>query len=134
MICMYILLAFVPLNFVWANCSQSEAMKAEVNAPILKNWNEIYDSFIKYSHCDDGAIAEGYSESVSQVLANHWDQLNKLEKLIKKNKKFGTFVLKHIDETIADDARLKILDNALKRCPAKSKVLCKEISSSAKRK
>lgn len=127
-------MTFVFSNSSLATCSQNEAMQAEVNAPILKNWNEIYDSFIKYSHCDDGAIAEGYSESVSQVLANHWDQLNKLEKLIKKNKKFGTFVLKHIDQTIADEARLKIIDNALKQCPSKSKVLCKEISSSAKRK
>lgn len=133
MICIYIYMAFMFSNYSLASCSQSEAVQAEANAAILKNWNDIFDSFRKYSHCDDGAIAEGYSESVSQMLANHWDQIDKLEKLIKKNTKFGDFVIRHIDQTIADDARLKIVDNALKRCPSKSKVLCKKISFSAKR-
>lgn len=128
----YIFLTLSSSNFVWASCSQNEAMQAESSASLLKSWNEIYDSFIKYAHCDDGAIGEGYSESISQILANHWDQLKILEKLIQKNKNFGTFVLKHIDQSIAEDTRLKILNNALKRCPSKSKVLCKKITSSAK--
>lgn len=115
-----------------AECSKEEAMQAEATASQLKDWNEVYDSYRKYSHCDDGAIAEGYSESISQLLATKWDLLNSFEKVAKKDKKFKDFVIKHIDQTMDEEARVKILDNATKHCPSKSNILCKRISGAAK--
>ncbi len=119
---------------VRAECSKEDAIQAEAKAAQLKDWNEVYSSYKKYSHCDDGAIAEGYSESISQLLAKKWDQLESLEKTIKKDKKFKDFVIKHIDQTIAEDARVDILSNTTNRCPSKSKDLCKKILAAAKNK
>lgn len=116
-----------------ADCSKEEAIKAEAGAAQLKDWHEVYEAFKNYSHCDDGAIAEGYSESVSQLLANNWDQLAFLEAAIKKDKKFEGFVLKHIDQTIAKENNEKIIENASKKCSKKSKDICKKITSVAKK-
>ncbi len=115
-----------------AECSKDEAMQAEATAAQLKSWNEVYGSYKKYSHCDDGAIAEGYSESMSQMFANHWDQFGDFEKLIKTDKKFENFVIKHIDQTIAKENAVKIAENARKHCAKKSKQLCKKIESASK--
>ncbi len=116
----------------WAECTKDEAIQAETAAATLRSWNEIHSAFKKFSHCDDGAIAEGYSESVSQMLANHWDQLSSLEKQIKTDQKFEDFIIRHINQTIAKENAIKIVENAHKRCPKRSKKLCKKIETAAK--
>ena len=115
-----------------AECTKEEAIQAETNASTLKNWEEVHAAFKKFAHCDDGAIAEGYSESVSQLLASHWDQLGRLEKILKSDHNFEAFVIKHIDQTITKENAAKIVDNARSHCPKKSKALCKKIESAAK--
>ncbi len=129
-----LLITFLSVStYVQAECSKDDAMQAEAKAAQLKDWNDVYESYKRYSHCDDGAIAEGSSESVSQLLGKKWDQLSNLEKIIKKDKKFKDFVIKHVDQTIADDVRVEILNNTSKHCPSKSTALCRKISSAAKK-
>ncbi len=132
--CYFVILIFITTNPIWGSCSKIESIQAEVQASTLRTWNEIHISFTRYSFCDDGAIAEGYSESISQMLANHWDQLNELDIHVKKDAKFYDFIIKHIDQTISDDVRSKILENAQKRCQPKYLFLCKKITSRANQK
>jgi hypothetical protein len=80
-----VLAAFVALTCFVSLCSASEllcsledAKKAERDASTLKNWDEIYKASKKIAHCDDGDIAEGYSESVTRLLANDWASVGKL--------------------------------------------------------
>jgi hypothetical protein len=40
-------------------CTRAEAIAAEEEAESLKNWDQIYRSYKRFSHCDDAAIAEG---------------------------------------------------------------------------
>jgi hypothetical protein len=49
--------------------------------------------------CDDGSIAEGFSESVTRLLADDWEALPALQSLTTMDASFQTFVLRHIDET-----------------------------------
>src|SRR6476660_7394600 len=35
-------------------CTQAEAMQAEKEADSLKNWDQIYRAYKRFSHCDDG--------------------------------------------------------------------------------
>ena len=65
-------------------------------ADTLKTWQMIYDSFRRYRQCDDGALAEGYSESIVTTLANRWDQLPS-QALIAHDRSFRYFVFRHIE-------------------------------------
>lgn len=112
-------------------CTKSEAMLAEKEVDSLSDWDHVYRSYRKFSHCDDGAIGEGYSDAVGKLLANDWGQLNGLLALTKTDKGFQRFVLKHIDETLPGDTLLKISTNARSSCSAGAQRLCGLIASAA---
>lgn len=54
-------------------CTRTDAIAADESISHLRDWTEIYDSFKAFSHCDDGYIAEGYSDAVAETLANKWN-------------------------------------------------------------
>jgi len=90
----------------------------------LKDWNALHRSFIRFSNCDDGAIAEGYSEAVGRLLALDWGRIGILAKLVASDDKFESFVLRHIDERLPKEMLDTIANNATKSCPATETVLC----------
>ncbi len=108
-------------------CTRAQAEKAEAEADQLKGWNAVYLSFSKYAHCDDGAIAEGYSDSVAKLLANHWAEFRDLKRLTLESHEFSDFVLRHVDELMSPDEAKLIEQNARLRCPANGKALCRSI-------
>lgn len=112
-------------------CSDAEAQHAEAEAETLRSWGDLYKSYTSYRQCDDGAIGEGYSESVARILVDHWMTLPRLDHLAKKNADFRRFVLKHIDETITGSDAKKIRANAKNRCPSGLDRLCDDISKQA---
>jgi len=107
-------------------CSQKEAIQAEGATDGLKTWNSVYRFYKQFAQCDDGGIAEGVSDAVAKLLANHWDSISEFVKLASNDKKFEKFVIRHVDETIdwGHDAPL-INENARLRCPSSSAQLCK---------
>jgi hypothetical protein len=108
-------------------CDQSAARFAEQEADTLKTWQQIYNSFKRYSACDDGAIWEGYSDSVVKVLANKWSELPHLSILIARDQDFRDFVLRHIDATTDEKDLENVATNASKRCPRDDAKLCEDI-------
>jgi len=107
-----------------ASCSKDDALLAEQEAASLTEWRTVYGSYVKYHQCDDGSIAEGYSESVSMILADRWPQIDDLAKMIQKDKNFRPFVLRHLDESVPS-GRLRIIEsNARNQCPQKHRALC----------
>ena len=112
-------------------CTEYEAEKAEEVAGNVRSWEELYKSYKLYRHCDDGAIGEGFSESVTLILSKSWRQINKLKKIIQTDNAFETFVIKHIDETVPEE-RLELISKlAATRCPSSAKSLCEKIGSTA---
>ena len=76
-------------------CTEDEAQKAEGVVAIVKSWERSHQHFKRYMHCDDGAIAEGFSESVSLLLAEHWGEIGQLGAILKSDPAFRKFVIKH---------------------------------------
>jgi|SRR6185369_10920913 hypothetical protein len=109
-------------------CIQAEAAQAEKEADALKDWDQVYRAYKRFSHCDDGAIAEGYSDSVTKLLAGDWKSFNRLLVLTNRNSGFRYFVLEHIDESVPRDRLAKIANNARSQCPARVKNLCASIA------
>jgi hypothetical protein len=86
-------------------------------ADTLRTWDALYKSYSLYQKCDDGAIAEGYSESVARVLVDHWNTLPQLVELAKKEPKFLHFVLRHVDATGDAKDLERIKAEAKAQCP-----------------
>ncbi len=56
-------------------------MRAEADVDRLKSWSLLYKSYKHFSHCDDGAIGEGYSDAVGKLLADRWEEFSKFTEL-----------------------------------------------------
>jgi hypothetical protein len=79
-------------------CTDAESERAltEALTVTLRAWDTLYKSYRLYVNCDDGAIGQGYSESVARILVDHWSTLRRLASLATKDADFRHFVLKHL--------------------------------------
>jgi len=112
-------------------CSKSEAKEIELIADSLRSWQELYVAFKKYNSCDDGAIAEGFSESISLLMSEKWESIDQLHVYARKDSKFQKFVIKHLDETAPMERLKKIKMNAISNCGKNIKGICSDILSTA---
>lgn len=112
-------------------CTDADERQAERQADLLKSWDQVYRSYKKFAQCDDGAVAEGYSNAVGKLLANNWGHFPRLIKLASAHKGFEEFVVRHVDESLPGETLNKISKNARTRCPADAKALCSLIIDAA---
>ena len=108
-------------------CTMQEAKKAEESIDSSLDWSGVYKLYKNFSHCDDASIAEGYSDVISRLLSDKWNNVNQLNRLVSRDRGFERFVLKHVDELMSPDQSRKIRNNAVGRCPYRSGRLCKAI-------
>jgi hypothetical protein len=112
-------------------CSETRVIAAVKESSALKSWQNIYDSYRKYQQCDDGAIAEGYSDLITGLMANNWDTLKDLKMFTETDKEFLKFVLRHIDASVDPEDVKKVSDNASQHCAADFSELCSLIKERA---
>lgn len=96
-----------------------------------KSWRQLYDAWKRYPDCDDGAVADSYSEFVVHTLATRWSTLGDAKRLMDRDPAFRSLVLEHIDATTDNDDLAKIVVNAKTRRPRGSAALCREIAKRA---
>lgn len=114
-------------------CSREDQFQAETEIDGLNNWQLVYSAYQRFSHCDDGSIAEGYSDSVIRLLADQWGQFVELNRLTSSSKGFEKFVLRHINELASKDDIQIILGNVQKSCPKESQRLCRLIEDAGRK-
>jgi hypothetical protein len=112
-------------------CTHEEAIQAEKDTDHLRNWDQVYRSYRRFSRCDDGAIGEGYSDAITKLLANKWEDFGTLAKLAGADIGFRRFVLKHVDQTVPSDTLGKIVENAKTRCPSGQTRFCRLVVAAA---
>lgn len=110
-------------------CTQEEAFQAESEANTLKDWDSVYRSFRRFEHCDDGAISEGYSDTIGRQLAHDWEHFLRLNEICSSDKRFERFILKHVNSTMRANVWEIIINNTRLRCPSKAERLCKVIEA-----
>jgi hypothetical protein len=114
-------------------CTSFEASRAQDEAIRLKSWSRLHESFKRYGHCDDGAIAEGYASSVVEVLTHKWTPSDQWVPMLQSDKKFTNFVLNHIS-TMAEPKELRLIRrNAKLHSPERADGFCKAFNREAKR-
>jgi hypothetical protein len=112
-------------------CTDAEGQRALNQADTLRSWDALYKSYRLYRACDDGAIAEGYSESVARILVDHWSTLPRLAYLARNNVKFRQFVLGHVDATLDMGDVQKIRTKAKTQCPRGLRDVCDNLANRA---
>ena len=108
-------------------CTEAEVKEAQKEADQLRDWDSVYRSFKRFAHCDEGGIAEEYSDSVGRLLARDWKHLNAFVRLT-ADQDFEQFVIRHVDETMSEDEAGLVINNARLHCPSGAKRLCKSIA------
>lgn len=120
-------------SFQTAHCSDAAAEAADYEASRQNNWDKLYLSYLRYSGCDDGSVAEGYSVSVARLLAHHWDTLPQSFPLFAGHIGFFKFVIRHINATIVDDDLKLIRANAARSCPRGGNEYCVQIAKAGEK-
>lgn len=92
------------------------------------DWANVYYYSKKYEGCIGNDTLESVSENIVRILADKWDQLPVLEKLVKNDKKF---IIMGISSTVSGDNLLKIYDLAKKQCLKGLSTLCNKIGTKA---
>lgn len=114
-----------------SRCSAVEEQRAEAQAGTLRSWDALYKSYKLYGKCDDGAVAEGYSESVARILVDRWNTLLRMANLAAKDARFRRFVLRHVDATLDIKDLKKIRANAKRQCPSGLGAICADLTKEA---
>ena len=119
-----------------ANDHCSTDMYQRADAPLVSaagDWGSLLRHQKAFGSCDDGALAEGYSDAVVTLLAHRWDQFDAFVGLSSRSPTFRQWAIRHIDATASTDDLTKVVGNAA-RCTgsAKAKDLCREIARAAR--
>jgi len=113
------------------NCTMAEGRTALDEAVMLRSWDALYRSYRKFRYCDDGAIAEGYSESVARILVDRWSTLPRLAELAAKDAAFRAFVIRHVDATLNTDDLERVEKKTTTSCPPNLRETCKALAIKA---
>ncbi len=102
---------------------------AEASAVRIKGWIQLQDHFHKYGlgACDDGDLADAYSDRVGKLLTRQWKDVSTLAFLVKSDPEFMQFVLRHVDARWEEGDAEKVASSARKQCPKSATVLCARI-------
>ena len=114
------------------DCDETRERQA-LQQPEPKNWDSLYRLFKQFGECDDGAMGEGFSEDVAQLLSKQWAHLDALSRLTTADKTFERFVLRHVDATLSDNELKGIANNSRLHCPTGEKRLCQLVRTRAQR-
>jgi len=127
--------------FVFAFCTLAsnaqvkectEAEQREIISTHSRDWKALYVVFKRLAHCDDGAMAESFSDDVVRMLSKDWKHIEDLDTLNASDRNFRRFVLNHIDSTTNPDDLKMVISNSRARCPATARPLCRSIEIQAK--
>lgn len=116
---------------VTRTCTAQESRAAEASSAIATSWKTLHRQFRLYGHCDDGAIAEGFSEAVTTLLADRWVTVRDVAPMIASDPDFRRFIVRHVDETVPPDRLQKIARNASVRCPRSLAGFCTDVRAAA---
>ena len=116
-------LFFISFSCFANECTREQAISAEQTVLTISNWNQLHEHYSRYSICDDGAIAEGYSEVVSILVSEQWNDL----KTAKLDIQFERFILRHINMTWSDDKINVAFAHASNQCSEDIKNICEAI-------
>jgi hypothetical protein len=112
-------------------CTKADAANGEKAIERTNNWNQLYKTWQDYSHCDTGAVADGYTDSLMRLMVE-WKGLDSLAAAMQKDPQFKEWVHARLKSPAAKDDQPTIYSRAMSSCPKAMDALCAEIAESVK--
>jgi hypothetical protein len=125
--CCFFLLFLLSVTVRADECTRRDVDAADVALNHMASWQSIASVFRDFLKCDDGYIAEGFSDRISRLLADHWEQVPDLVALSRTTPGLESFVVRHLDETINLADAKKISNFAWNSCPKGAESLCRRL-------
>ena len=130
------LLAMTLGSYAWPAVLQAQSerpcdIRALQAVDQITDWNDLYEQFKQYTHCDDGALAEGWSDVVVRLLTKDWKTVSTLSRLTNADAKLSDFVLFHVNELMSPDEAHTIVANARTKCPKDARRICDALADKA---
>jgi hypothetical protein len=87
-----------------------------------------------FAACDDGELAEGYSDAVVNLFAHDWRHFKDFSDLARESPGFQAWALSHIDSSASPDDLRRVVENS-SGCKGDSSLVkrCASIQEAAKR-
>jgi len=109
-------------------CTRLDANQADAVLDYLDSWKNVHLAYTQYLRCEANlGIFEGFSNSIAHLLQNDWARLGDLSGIVRSDPHFETFVLRHVDETMADEDRRPIDEFAKEHCPPEAVSFCTKL-------
>ncbi|OOG52990.1 hypothetical protein B0E48_16795 [Rhodanobacter sp. C03] len=127
---LFLLSVSAPLHA--GGCTSTQAKAADNASGSWRSWPSIFAAYQRYGQCDDGAVGEGFSDSIVHLLASNWGKLNQAQPLIARQPAFQAFIIRHIDASADSDELQNVQRYATHSCPPSATGLCRQIAGAAK--
>jgi len=114
-------------------CSLATYKRAESSLINVRgSWPSLLRHQRTFAPCDDGALAEDYSDAVVTLFARKWDQFGAFVALSERHPNFERWAIRHIDATASDEDLKKVMLNAASCIDdVKTQSLCRTIQEAA---
>ena len=96
-------------------CTPPEAATAEKSIDRVVNWDQLYKAYKEFRHCDQGPVAEVYTEAVLRCLVE-WKKVEVLANSMSQDKDYNAWVVRHLRAAAPEDQK-SVYSRAKMNCP-----------------
>ena len=96
-------------------CSPAEASAAEKAIDRVVNWDQLYKVYREFGHCDQGPVAEVFTEALMRCLVE-WKKVEVLANWMAQDKDYNAFVVLHLRKATPEDQK-SVYSRAKMSCP-----------------
>ena len=111
-------------------CPPAEASRAEQAIDRVSSWTQLQKAFRDHRHCDAGAVAELYTETIVR-LAVEWKDVDGFVAVM-QDAGFKAFVFAHLRSPAAKPELESVYSRARASCPEKHAAFCAELAEVAR--
>jgi hypothetical protein len=111
-------------------CTPADAKNAEKAVDRVVNWEQLYKAFKDYGRCDQGPVAEIFSDALLRC-AVEWKAMEGLAGPMEKDSSYRDFVQRHLKTASKADADAVYI-RAKQSCPKGLDTFCTDIAKAAR--
>lgn len=112
-------------------CTKADAANGAKAIERDNNFNQLYKSWQDYRHCDTGALAEAYTDSLLRLMVE-WKSVDALAAAMQKDPEFKEWVYARLKSPAAKDDQPAIYSRVRSSCPKAMDAFCAELAESVK--
>lgn len=110
-------------------CSKADAANADKAIDRVTSFGQMQKAWQDWRHCDNGAVAESFNESLFRLLVD-WKDVPSLVGTAQASPQYKQWVMARVKDAPKDD-RKAVFSRARTACPAKLDAFCAELVEAA---